>query len=325
MADSFPKAAANNGIETTKMDISSLYAPNQPYFPGVIDKGFANQALVAVGVDPMRVLPLSPPFPNPPQHLACPDFFNHFDQEIFERGFDGVYWKYIMRREAQAILPFLWIGPASTARNAEYLKENGITLLLGIRTTHPSHTLIVNGTRAAEKLGIQCEHIAVDGLNELVRLMPNIIRGINEHVCRCPRHAPPTETPKLNKAMVFCETGNEKSLAVVVGYLMAMVGLDLATAAHNVQARRLCANFDESQRYMLASFEALLNAQRDVARAHEAQSLAPESPGSTQQARRKRSFVDAGMEMDNANGDGAAGLGNDEVRQQPPPFCDRNP
>ncbi|KAL1953399.1 hypothetical protein VTO42DRAFT_2943 [Malbranchea cinnamomea] len=291
------------------------YAPNQPYFSGVFETGFAKQALhVFVGIDPLRLRPLRPPpFHNPPEHLACPNFFNYFHDDQFEREFGGVHWKYTMRREAQEILPYLWIGPASVARNPDYLSEHGITLLLGIRA-HPFHAHLVNGTRAAQTVGISCEHVEVNGMTEFAGMLMNIVRGINEHVCRCPRHAP-DPTKKLNKVLVFCETGNEKSLTVVVAYLMAMLDLDLVTAVYNVQARRLCANFDVNQRDMLLSFEMLLSAQRDVARTL---MLAPNSAG-CDQPRKKRSYLEMAMDED-----ATGGMDHLDVRHQPPPFCDKD-
>ena len=240
-----------------------------------------------------------------------------------------------MRREAQAILPWLYLGPANVARNTAVLREMGITLLLGIRSANPGYAKLVDGSRAAGELGIQVEHVGVEGMGELVRVLPDLIRGINRHVCLCPRHAPGAPGDlKVNRVLVFCETGNERSLAVVVGYLMAMLGMDLATAAHNVQARRLCANFDVNQRDMLDAFETVLVAQRDVERQNQSQNqnsmhgLMQQTQmlgvNGGMQARRKRSFVETEMQTDGVDG---SSMGNwePEGRRQLPPFCDKNP
>lgn len=233
-----------------------------------------------------------------------------------------------MRREAQRILPWLFLGPANVARDARALKEMGITLMLGVRSANPAHAKLVDGSRAAGELGILCEHVAVEGMAELVRVLPRLISGINAHVCRCGRHGvPPGAHQGMGRVLVFCETGNERSIAVVVGYVMAMLGMDLATAAHNVQARRVCANFDVNQRDMLNAFETVLVAQRDVAKQNQSQAQTPmQQPaqslgvnGGMMQARRKRSFVETDMPMGDADGK----LMEPEGRQQPPPFCDK--
>ena len=309
--------------------IQSLYAPNQPYFPGLHTTSFANPTIVAMGVDAAAIKPLRPPFPIPPSHLACPDFFTHFPAEIFETDYDGTYWKYSMRREAQRILPWLYLGPANVARDARALREMGITLLLGVRSANPAHAKLVDGSRAAGELGILCEHVAVEGMAELVRVLPQLISGINAHVCQCGRHGVDHQGMGMKRVLVFCETGNERSLAVVVSYVMAMLGMDLATAAHNVQARRMCANFDVNQRDMLDAFETVLVAQRDVAKQNQIQVQTPmqqpsqslEVNGGMMQARRKRSFVETDMPLDDAIGSSM----EPEGRQQPPPFCEKGP
>ena len=44
-------------------------------------------------------------------------------------------WKYESRRDAQQVLPWLWLGPMSALKNRELLEKRGITLLIAVRSS----------------------------------------------------------------------------------------------------------------------------------------------------------------------------------------------
>lgn len=243
--------------------VQSRYAPNQPYFPGLA--AAPNEHLIAAGMEMSKVQPLRRPTAHdyPPGYLTCPFFFSSLRDEDFESAFDPHFWDYDLRREAQMILPYLWVGPYTAAQDDSFIRRQGITMLLAVRNPHPAYRVLVNGDKAAEKHGIVSEHVEIGKMGDLTSRLVDIIRGINDHVCRCGHHAS-AAIPGRKKVLVFCETGNEKALAVTMGYLMAMLNMDLSTAINNVQARRLCVTIDLEQVEMLNAFESILIAQRDV-------------------------------------------------------------
>jgi len=51
-----------------------------------------------------------------------------------ERQSNDPEWTYDMRRTAQSILPYLYLGPAEAARNLALLHSNGITAVCILRT-----------------------------------------------------------------------------------------------------------------------------------------------------------------------------------------------
>ncbi|WEW56659.1 hypothetical protein PRK78_002107 [Emydomyces testavorans] len=251
---------------------------SESLFPNWSKNGTSTSALPAqvpeeAWMDLAQVRPLEPPKSHdyPPGHYACTQFFQSLGEGSFEGFPSGIHWQYAMRREAQMILPFLYLGPTSAARDIEFLKRVGITLVLAVRSRHASHAFIVNADKAACAAGIDSDHIDVEDFYELITMLPQAIRRINDHVCRCPDHSKSKTTEK--KVLVFCETGNERSASLLTAYLMVMYNFRMHTALSHVQGRRLCVNVDFPVRDVLMSFDAILIAQRDVSRASR---LAPE-------------------------------------------------
>ncbi|MCP6423762.1 hypothetical protein NL463_31080, partial [Klebsiella pneumoniae] len=45
-------------------------------------------------------------------------------------------WTYERRREAQMILPYLYLGPMTAAKDEAWMRKEGITMVLGVRQKH---------------------------------------------------------------------------------------------------------------------------------------------------------------------------------------------
>ncbi|EFW16393.1 hypothetical protein D8B26_005733 [Coccidioides posadasii str. Silveira] len=218
-------------------------------------------------LDLVNLRPLEPPESHdyPPGLYTCTQFFQSLGKDTFTSPCPGFHWEYSLRRQAQRVLPFLYLGPTSMARNIEFLKREGITLVYAIRSRHISHDVIVNADKTAMAAGIESDRINVEDYNELIKMFPDAIRRINNHICCCPEHSSPPG-PAEKKVLVFCETGNERSATLIAAYLMVMYNLRLYAALGQVQARRLCVNIDYPVREVLWSFESILQAQRDVSK-----------------------------------------------------------
>ena len=181
-------------------------------------------------------------------------------------------WRYEQRRMAQKILPFLFLGPISAARDRDFLQREGVTLLMAVRDTMSAQAKLL-GSRSAVELGIPCHYVDVAGKQELIAAFPKAIDAINAHLTLMFREdlgnnveLPGEERGVPGKVLVFCESGNERSATVVAAYLMAMFSLDLVPALQLVQAQRFCVSFDDSLRYLLQSYDIILRAKRDVAK-----------------------------------------------------------
>ena len=186
-------------------------------------------------------------------------------------------WKYEQRRMAQPILPFLYLGPVSAARDRAFLQREGITMVLAVRNTMSAHAKLL-GTKVAQDLGIEGKMIDVAGNQELIAAFPRAIEAINMHLSTMYKRvqvsgmtANATEQGQVpsapGKVLVFCESGNERSATLVTAYIMAMYSTGLVKAIQIVQAQRFAIAFDDSLRNLLSTYEIILEAKRDVTQA----------------------------------------------------------
>lgn len=223
--------------------------------------------------------------------FVCSGFFNMVKPDAFIHKFLSQDWHYDMRRVAQPILPFLYLGPLACSKDRDFLRREGFTLLLAIRNERSAQARLVSGEKVAAELGIIADSVDVSGNQELISMFPRAIRRINDHVSCQDQTRIPSSVPK--KVLVFCESGNERSAAVVITYMMVMFSLDAGTALKLVQNRRFCVCIEDALRHLLGSFESILEAKRDVERVRRAAmmnaSLAPPEIAVT----RKRSFTDS--------------------------------
>lgn len=225
-------------------------------------------------------LDLSRVVPQPDLEM---DFLNNVQcGHLYDRNFmlnNG--WTYDRRRSATEILPYLYLGPMTAARDVEALKRDGITMLLAVahRSTLPSR-MTIGPMRAASELGLQKESIEVADHAELIAAFPHAIRLVNEHLFKKHQEkisSEPVQTSLLSepsisgvesqtgKVLVFCESGNERSAAVVAAYLIHMFhDIDHIKACQMCNTRRFSTNLDDGLKQCLFTYHEIVRAQRDV-------------------------------------------------------------
>lgn len=223
-------------------------------------------------------------------------------------------WGYESRREFQSVLDFLYLGPFTAAKDIPALKKAGITLLLVIRNKRSAMSGLFSGKKAAEQLGI--EHAAVDleGNPELIKSgFGNAIRIINEHLVAKYRElaihknnalspADGNKPTAWGKVLVFCESGNERSAAVVVAYLTAMYDVDAVSAMQYLQACRFCVAFDDSMKSLLCNYFEILQARKAVmdSQSHYLPNTEPFRTGVALKRRRNEVGNDVSMDAEDA-------------------------
>ncbi|KAF3482556.1 FMI2 protein [Arthroderma uncinatum] len=304
------------------------YIANQQYTSGwwAVEQGDGVHSAIEIAETEPLTVPASHDFPL--GQFACLELINSLPSAQLPGPMHCSDWSYEQRRAAQSILPFLYLGPATVTRDQDFLRREGITLLLAIRDRNRVQALTVNGDKAAAALGIESDFFEVSSTQELISQFPNAIRRINNHICPCPSHRPPGGSQEERKVLVFCDTGNEKSACVVAAYLMVMYHARAVAAGSHVQVRRLCTNLGLAFGNILMSFETILDAQKAVVRNTAAQQKQAGGLEPDCQPSRKRSFYVAyesstdggnmGMDMD---------LGGQEREDYPsrpslPPFRD---
>ena len=204
-------------------------------------------------------------------------------------------WNYSERRNAQPILDFLYLGPSNVARDRDWLRANGITMLLAVRDMRMAHARLMFVDDVAKELGIQAEHIDTDGHAGMIQALPKAVRKINNHLLQV-YHSQAVSAPataaaaeegsilinkqefKRGKVLVFCETGNDRSPVVVIAYMMAVLGMNMVQACQFIHYRRFCVSLSEEVKFLLLTYEGILDARRTVN--HHANAVAP-SPGAS--------------------------------------------
>ncbi|KXL42797.1 hypothetical protein M433DRAFT_156494 [Acidomyces richmondensis BFW] len=224
-------------------------------------------------------------------------------EKLFSRN-AVIDWTYECRRQAQMVLPYLYLGPMTAAKDLAFLTgESGhlpghpgpITMLLCLRQKQDFKSKLMNGAlHKARELGIDVHAMDLASNQELIRSFPQTTTLINEHLSRLYR-----VTGRLGKVLVFCESGNERAAAVVAAYLMEThVDVDYIKAMQLVQAQRFCANFEDGLKRLLQSYWDILCASRAVAVANEqavGQSLSGPCPPTAKRALEREEDDDEAM------------------------------
>lgn len=211
------------------------------------------------------------PFINTSTRYGNPEFLkllaaNH----AFYLTHSMLTWKYEMRRLAQAILPFLFLGPSSIARDSDFVKSAGITLLVAARSTKSIQTLptFLDPSKFSSSKGIQTLTFDYDHQADFIsRAIPTIC-AINNHLESTCIRAPGQDDPFLSgKVLIFCETGNDRSALLTAAYLVTVFGIDAIAAVHAIQSQRFCIGLNDDMKNILFDLEAITRAERQVSQA----------------------------------------------------------
>ncbi|KAK3319286.1 protein-tyrosine phosphatase-like protein [Apodospora peruviana] len=187
-------------------------------------------------------------------------------------------WRYESRRKAQPILDFLYLGPIAITRDPEFLRDNGITMVL---TVLEERIVVTFGNlrKRIEGLGVVVDGIVVNSVYQLNGIFGVAVKKINEHLLEVYRSQAVGQNGdggiaidngrefKRGKVLVCCETGNGSSAAICAAYLMNVFGLDYIKAMQFVGLQRFCTNFDDDSKRILQAHDELLKARRDVSAA----------------------------------------------------------
>lgn len=200
-------------------------------------------------------------------HLYNVDYFNSISP--IECHPDKPYaWDYEARRQMQEILPFLYLGPASAV--PQFLQHEGASLLIGVQLK--GINFIGRAVQAGQKHNVTTHTIMVGTPNDLISNFQTTTKLINDHINTLSQTIPPT----LPKILVFCETGSEKSAAVVAAYLAETYSsLDMKLAMRICISRRFSCNFGNLTN-LLDTYEQLLNARNTLSPSLDGQMTVPE-------------------------------------------------
>ncbi|TWU77226.1 hypothetical protein ED733_001183 [Metarhizium rileyi] len=205
----------------------------------------------------------------------------------------GANWTYKNRRQAQTILDFLYLGPTSVILDHDFLMREGITMMLVVRPVQVAQLRARSVESASSMLKIPAFFMHVDSTQDLIRGFADAIRRINHHLLDMYRsHAvlrnddervavSPVDF-RPGKVLVTCESGNDRSAAIVAAYVMSVFGTSMVKTLHFMWTRRFSCAFDEETKRILQSWEDILLARSAVAQHTQRQSELNRLPGESE-------------------------------------------
>lgn len=177
-------------------------------------------------------------------------------------------WQYTMRRTAQAILPFLFLGPSSAARDTDFVNRTGVTLLVAVRslkTVEARPSFLDPATFAS---GSEASTLTFDFATpyDFIAGHRPIIRAINDHLeASCTRRPLQSVDEIRGKVLIFCESGNDRSSVLVAAYLMVVYGVSVFTAINIIQSQRFSITMSDEMKKALLDLQEIVSAERQIA------------------------------------------------------------
>lgn len=177
-------------------------------------------------------------------------------------------WTYKSRHSAQPILPFLYLGPASVARDVNYITSTGITMVISVRNASSTKTQPrwLDPSRFEACAGLQTATFDVENPYEVITRIRPIIKLMTDHLDTR------TQGRRINaledvqgKILVICESGNERSPALVAAYLMLLYGITWHESLNLIHTHRFSVCLNSGMNEMLKTWEGILKAEYDVA------------------------------------------------------------
>ncbi|KIX05734.1 uncharacterized protein Z518_03706 [Rhinocladiella mackenziei CBS 650.93] len=182
-------------------------------------------------------------------------------------------WKYEMRRTAQPILPFLLLGPSSAARDREFVKNTGITLMVAVRSVRAviARPTFLHPATFPSSEGISTLTFDFEFPHDFIPKLRPVIRSINDHLETTCAQTPVENVHDIRgKALIFCESGNDRSAVLVAAYLMVIYGVSAFSAIHVVQSQRFCITMSDDMKNVLLDLQEILKAERQVSSSNSA-------------------------------------------------------
>ncbi|ODO08110.1 hypothetical protein I350_03694 [Cryptococcus amylolentus CBS 6273] len=157
-------------------------------------------------------------------------------------------WRYEMRREAQLIIPNLYLGPFQASLNAAKMKAMGITHVLCIRDRREERLIY---PRFPQEFQYMTLDISDNPDQNLITLFP-----------RC-RDFIETALLSGGTVLAHCNGGIALSPAIVIGYLMWKYNWTAEVALAHVQNKRYCVSTMSFQN-QFKEYEPIFMAQKMV-------------------------------------------------------------
>lgn len=177
-------------------------------------------------------------------------------------------WTYQSRHSAQPVLPFMYLGPASVARDAKFITSASITMVVSVRNASSAtkQPKWLDPSRFPSCSGLQTATFDVDNPYEVITRIRPFIRSMTDHLAA---HTQGRSIASLDdvhgKILVVCESGNERSPALVAAYIMLLYGITWHQSLNFIHTHRFSVCLNSGMNDMLKTWQGILQAESDVA------------------------------------------------------------
>mmetsp|Transcript_66247 Transcript_66247/g.175501 ORF Transcript_66247/g.175501 Transcript_66247/m.175501 type:complete len:210 (-) Transcript_66247:191-820(-) len=158
-------------------------------------------------------------------------------------------WTYTKKREAQEIIPGLWLGPFGAARDQDFLKRAQITDALVVRAPEEARIIAPKYPEFIHYEVLECRDSPFENI---IRFFPTVKMLLDMVLGRGGR------------MLVHGNAGMSRSAAFVVAYVMESFNLSCDLAHHYVLTRRHCISVNEGFRNQIREYEMLHKVQTQV-------------------------------------------------------------
>mmetsp|Transcript_137438 Transcript_137438/g.293727 ORF Transcript_137438/g.293727 Transcript_137438/m.293727 type:complete len:215 (-) Transcript_137438:46-690(-) len=158
-------------------------------------------------------------------------------------------WTYIKKREAQEIVPGLWLGPFGAARDQDFLRRNNITDALVVRAPEEARIIAPKFPELIRYEVLECNDSPFESI---IRFFPATRQLLDQVLGRGGR------------ILVHGNAGMSRSAAFVVAYVMETYNLSSDVAHHYVLTRRHCISINEGFRNQIREYEMLHRVQSQI-------------------------------------------------------------
>lgn len=158
-------------------------------------------------------------------------------------------WTYTKKREAQEIVPGLWLGPFGAARDQEFLKRANITDALVVRAPEEARIIAPKYPEFIHYEILECRD---NPFENVIRFFPSVKQLLDLVLGRGGR------------ILVHGNAGMSRSAAFVVAYVMETFNLTSDLAHHYVLTRRHCISINEGFRNQIREYEMLHKVQSQI-------------------------------------------------------------
>ncbi|MBW0502817.1 hypothetical protein O181_042532 [Austropuccinia psidii MF-1] len=173
-----------------------------------------------------------------------------FPPEYFDTLGPPADWKYEMRRQAQEVLPSIYLGPYQSSRDLNTLQQLGITHICCISETREAHLL-------KPRFPDQFQYLTLDIRDATDQHLITIFPRLKEFIDMA--------LAQNGKVLVHCGDGLSRSPALLTGYVMASYNLSSEVAFRFVQSKRFCISPNPGFLNQLEAFEPICRARREMA------------------------------------------------------------